>query len=57
MTIAKLRGPLNETLCAYIYVIVIPWSPRIYCEKPPDSEGAARGRGVVFCDKSMVTVV
>ena len=39
------------------YVIVIPRSPGIYRGKPPDPEGAARGRGVVFHDKSMVTVV
>ena len=38
-------------------VIVIPRSPGIYREKPPDPEGAARGRGVVFRDKRMVTVV
>ena len=30
---------------------------RIYCGKPPDPKGAAQGRCVVFCDKSMVTVV
>ena len=29
----------------------------IYRRKPPDPEGAARGRGVVFHDKSMVTMV
>ena len=32
-------------------------APGIYRRKPPDPEGAARGRGVVFHDKSMVTVV
>ena len=26
--------------------IVTPWSPGIYCGKPPDSESAAQGRGV-----------
>ena len=40
-----------------ILVIVIPRSPGIYRGKPPDPEGAARGRGVVFRDKSMVTMV
>ena len=38
-------------------VTVIPRSPGIYRRKPPDPKGAARGRGVVFRDKSMVIVV
>ena len=41
----------------YIYVIVIPRSPGIYRGKSPNSKGTAQGRGVVFHDKSMVTVV
>ena len=50
---------INLSTCAHLqemYVIVIPRSPGIYRGKPPDPEGAARGRGVVFRDKSMVTV-
>ena len=38
-------------------VMVIPWSPGIYHKKPPEPEGVARGRSVVFRDKSMVTMV
>ena len=30
---------------------------RVIVEKPPDPEGTAWGRRVVFCDKSMVTMV
>ena len=56
VAIVQIIDVLNQYPYA-AYVIVIPRSPGIYRGKPPDPEGAARARGVVFRDKSMVTVV
>ena len=57
--VIKVPGDENcQGECNSIQVIVIPWSPGIYHESPPNPKAQPNQVwGVVFCDKSIVTVV